>query len=329
MGRMNTVRPQQHTRALALFMTMLRIRRFEETAEVAQREGEIPGTLHLSIGQEAVAAGVCSVLETTDLITSTHRGHGHSIAKGASLAAMMAELFGRVNGTCAGKGGSMHIADFSVGMLGANGVVGGGIGVAVGAAQGLRVRGNSAVTACFFGDGAVNRGPFLESLNWAATFRLPVLFVCEDNGFAAFTETARLTAGAGPAARAGAISIESVEVDGNDALAVTEAAQRMVSRMRTGEGPSFIHAKTYRLRGHTVADKGAYRDAERHAQQKLLDPILLLDRKLKEWQLVAEANSVRDEVDREITEALAIARAGSLPDPATALTDVQEVGSPA
>ena len=208
------------------------------------------------------------------------------------------------------------------------GVVGGGIGVAVGAAQGLRVRGNSAVTACFFGDGAVNRGPFLESLNWAATFRLPVLFVCEDNGFAAFTETARLTAGAGPTARAGAISIESVEVDGNDALAVTEAAQRMVSRMRTGEGPSFIHAKTYRLRGHTVADKGAYRDAERHAQQKLLDPILLLDRKLKEWQLVAEANSVRDEVDREITEALAIARAGSLPDPATALTDVQEVGSP-
>ena len=307
---------------------MARIRIVEETIAEKYKEQKMRCPTHLSTGQEAVSAAVGMALRKDDLAVSTHRSHGHYLGKGGSLPKMIAEIYGKATGCSKGKGGSMHIADFSVGMLGANGVVGGGIGIAVGAAQGLRVRGNSAVTACFFGDGAVNRGPFLESLNWAATFRLPVLFVCEDNGFAAFTETARLTAGAGPTARAGAISIESVEVDGNDALAVTEAAQRMVSRMRMGEGPSFIHAKTYRLRGHTVADKGAYRDAERHAQQKLLDPILLLDRKLKEWQLAAEANSVRDEVDREITEALAIARAGSLPDPATALTDVQEVGSP-
>ena len=158
---MTAIGNNERKRALELHRTMLRIRRFEEAAETAQRAGEIPGTLHLSIGQEAVAAGVCSALERADLITSTHRGHGHSIAKGASLAAMMAELFGRVTGTCKGKGGSMHIADFSAGMLGANGVVGGGLGIAVGAAQGLRVRGSNAITACFFGDGAVNRGPFL------------------------------------------------------------------------------------------------------------------------------------------------------------------------
>ena len=326
---MTAIGNNERKRALELHRTMLRIRRFEEAAETAQRAGEIPGTLHLSIGQEAVAAGVCSALERADLITSTHRGHGHSIAKGASLAAMMAELFGRVTGTCKGKGGSMHIADFSAGMLGANGVVGGGLGIAVGAAQGLRVRGSNAITACFFGDGAVNRGPFLESLNWAATFRLPVLFVCEDNGFAAFTETARLTAGAGPAARAESLGIHNVVVDGNDVLAVADAAATMAERLRREGGPAFIHARTYRLRGHTIADQGAYRDAEKHSRQELRDPILLMRQRLADWNLSEDVQEIEVEVEAEIAAALAAAREAVFPEPESAFTDVQDIGAPA
>jgi TPP-dependent pyruvate/acetoin dehydrogenase alpha subunit len=326
---MTDIGSNERRRALALHGTMLRIRRFEEVAEIAQRDGEIPGTLHLSIGQEAVAAGICSALKPTDLITSTHRGHGHSIAKGASLSAMMAELFGRAGGTCKGKGGSMHIADFSVGMLGANGVVGGGLGIAVGAAQGLRVRGSKAITACFFGDGAVNRGPFLESLNWAATFRLPVLFVCEDNGFAAFTETARLTAGAGPAARAESLGIQSVVVDGNDALAVADTAEAMVDRLRRKGGPGFIHARTYRLRGHTIADQGTYRDAEKHSRQELLDPILLMQQRLTDWGLSEELGQLQMAVETDIAAALVAAREAAFPDPESVLTDIQDIGAPA
>ena len=325
---MTSANSNEAARGLALLRTMLRIRRFEEVAETAQRDGEIPGTLHLSIGQEGVAAGICSALERTDLITSTHRGHGHSIAKGAPLAAMMAELFGRTGGSCHGKGGSMHVADFAVGMLGANGVVGGGIGIAVGAAQGLRVRGSSAVVASFFGDGAANRGPFLEGLNWAAIFNLPVLFVCEDNGFAAFTQTAHLTAGKGPAARADALGIASTTVDGNDAIAVADLAATFVERLRRGEGPMFIHARTYRLRGHTIADKGAYRDAAEHARREALDPILLLRRRLIEAGVEDEARSVAAEVETEIAEALAMARASPFPDPGQALADVQDAGAP-
>ena len=325
---MTSAHTNESARSLALLRTMMRIRRFEEIAEIAQRDGEIPGTLHLSIGQEGVAAGVCSALERTDLITSTHRGHGHSIAKGASLAAMMAELFGRATGCCRGKGGSMHVADFSVGMLGANGVVGGGIGIAVGAAQGLRVRGSSAVVASFFGDGAVNRGPFLESLNWAATFKLPVLFICEDNGFAAFTQTSRLTAGEGPAARATALGISSTVVDGNDVVAVADVATASVERMRCGEGPMFLHARTYRLRGHTIADKGAYRDAAEHARREALDPILLLRQQLVAGGAATAVEAVAAEVEAELAAALAAARVGPFPDAAEALTDVQTAGAP-
>jgi pyruvate dehydrogenase E1 component alpha subunit len=326
---MNVPMTNEIARSLALLKTMMHIRRFEEIAEIAQRGGEIPGTLHLSIGQEGVAAGVCSALEPSDLITSTHRGHGHSIAKGAPLDAMMAELFGRAGGSCHGKGGSMHVADFSVGMLGANGVVGGGIGIAVGAAHGLRVRGSTAVTATFFGDGAVNRGPFLESLNWAATFKLPVLFICEDNGFAAFTRTARLTAGEGPAARARAIGIPSVVVDGNDVIDVADIAAQLVARMRRGDGPMFLHARTYRLRGHTIADKGAYRDAEEHARQEKLDPINLLRQRLVKMGAAVAVERVAMEVERDLAAALSAARAAPLPDPIEALTDVQGVGAPA
>ena len=223
-------------RHLALYGTMCRIRAFEETALAAHKAGEIPGPLHVSIGQEGVAAGICMNLRRDDRITSNHRGHGHALAKGAGVAGMMEELFGRAGGHCRGKGGSMHIADFSVGMLGANGVVAGGIPIAVGAAQGIKLLGGSSIVACFFGDGAINRGPFLEGLNWAVLYRLPVLFVCEDNGVAAFTATATVTAGPGVAARSEALGVPCTSVDGNDAAAVDATAARLVAEIRAGAG---------------------------------------------------------------------------------------------
>src|SRR4029079_3756912 len=189
-------------RLTGLYRTMARIRAFEETALEAHKAGEIPGPLHVSIGQEAVAAGICVNLRIDDRITSNHRGHGHAIAKGADPKRMMAELYGRANGYCRGKGGSMHIADFSVGMLGANGVVAGGIPIAVGAAQGLEMQTPDAIVTCMCSGGGVNRGPFLEGLNWAVLYKLPVLFVCEDNGVAAFTRAEAVTAGPGVIERA-------------------------------------------------------------------------------------------------------------------------------
>src|SRR5262249_12379957 len=215
-------------RLLDLYRTMARIRAFEETALEAHRAGEIPGPLHVSIGQEAVATGGCINLRVDDRITSNHRGHGHALAKGADPTRMMAELYGRDGGYCRGKGGSMHIADFSVGMLGANGVVAGGIPIAVGAAQGLKLLKSSAIVVCMFGDGALNRGPFLEGLNWAALYKLPVLFVCEDNGVAAFTPTATMTAGPGPAARGESLGVPSEVVDGNDVGEVDRIAGEMI-----------------------------------------------------------------------------------------------------
>ncbi|HEY0877532.1 MAG TPA: thiamine pyrophosphate-dependent dehydrogenase E1 component subunit alpha, partial [Zeimonas sp.] len=236
-------------RLLALFRTVCRIRAFEDAAEEASRGGvaafgqaagtraDVRGPLHLSTGQEAVAVGVCAHLRADDWLTSTHRGHGHTIAKGAKLESMMHELFGRATGFCRGKGGSMHIADFSVGMLGANGVVAAGIPIAVGAAQSMRVQGRDAIAVTFFGDGALNRGPFAEGLNWAAAFSLPVLFVCEDNQWSATTRTAQMSAGEGAAARARAFGVPAVEVDGMDVVAVWEAARELVSAVRRGAGP--------------------------------------------------------------------------------------------
>src|SRR3954462_12982555 len=228
---------------------MARIRAFENAAEEASRGGvsafgavldnevKVRGPLHLSTGQEAVAAGVCINLSHDDLITSTHRGHGHTLAKGASMERTMCELFGRATGFNGGKGGSMHIADFSVGMLGANGVVAAGIPIAVGAAHALKIQGKRAVVACFFGDGAINRGPFLEGLNWAKVHALPVLFVCEDNRWSATTATDAMTAGEGALARAQAMGIDGATVDGNDVFAVDQAALQLLHSIRTGGGP--------------------------------------------------------------------------------------------
>ena len=236
----------------ALYRTMARIRAFENAAEAASQGGvsafgmaagttaKVRGPLHLSTGQEAVAAGVCAHLRREDYLTSTHRGHGHTLAKGADLSRMMCELFGKATGFNGGKGGSMHIADFSVGMLGANGVVAAGLPIAVGAAHAQKLQRKDAITACFFGDGAINRGPFLEALNWAQVYRLPVLFVCEDNRWSATTASGPMTAGEGASARAASFDIPSLKVDGNDVLAVDAAAAELVAQVRSGSGPRLL-----------------------------------------------------------------------------------------
>ena len=270
---------------------MARIRAFENAAEEASKGGvsafggvlgndvRVRGPLHLSTGQEAVPAGVCINLANEDLITSTHRGHGHTLAKGASMEKMMCELFGRVAGTNRGKGGSMHIADFSVGMLGANGVVAAGIPIAVGAAHALKIQSKKEIVVCFFGDGAINRGPFLEGLNWAKVHELGVLFVCEDNRWSATTATDAMTAGEGPLARAKSIGIDGLEVDGNDVVAVDAAAASLLENIRAGKGPRFLHAITYRFKGHVSVDAAAYRDGEEVARALENDPIAVFVQK--------------------------------------------------
>jgi acetoin:2,6-dichlorophenolindophenol oxidoreductase subunit alpha len=315
-------------RLLDLYHAMVRIRAFEEAGLEAHKQGLVLGAIHPSIGQEAVAAGICTNLRHDDVLLSTHRGHGHTLAKGADATAMMCELFGRAGGTCGGKGGSMHIADFEVGMLGANGVVAANIAIAAGAAHAIRLNGEDRIVCCIFGDGAINRGPFLEGLNWAKIFELPVLFVCEDNGFAATTRTASLTAGPGPAARAESLGIPATEVDGNDVLALDELARALIDQARAGGGPRFIWARTYRLAGHTAADSGWYRSEDELAERRLRDPIRLCEAWLKEAGVAAAAIAARaDAAAREITRASAAAAAAAWPDAQAAFADVQDLGA--
>jgi pyruvate dehydrogenase E1 component alpha subunit len=326
-------------RLLRLYRTMARIRAFEDAAEAASQGGvqawgievsatpaKVRGPLHLSTGQEAVAAGVCVNLRRDDLLTSTHRGHGHTLAKGADMAKMMCELYGRACGCNKGKGGSMHIADFGVGMLGANGVVAAGIPIATGAAQALKLQRRDAIVACFFGDGAINRGPFLEGLNWAQVYRLPVLFVCEDNRIAATTPTSSMTAGAGAAARARALGIEAREVDGNDVEAVDRAAAELAARVRGG-GPALLHAITYRIKGHVSVDPGAYRDAGEVERARRDDPLLRTRALLASRGEAAAVARIDAEVRDEIANALAIAEAAPWPAPEAAYEDVITTGA--
>jgi len=310
-----------------LYRRMKTIRVFEDTCVAAHKAGEIPGYIHSSAGQEAVPVGVCAALTRDDRITSTHRGHGHGLAKGADLEGMMLELYGRVGGLCGGKGGSMHVADFSVGMLGANGIVAGGIPIAVGAAQGLRLVGSQAVVACFFGDGAVNRGPFMEGLNWAAVYGLPVLFVCEDNTFSAFTHSSTTTAGPGPLARAQACGVAGERVDGNDVIAVKATAERLVGEMRAGGGPRFLWCRTYRFSGHVSIDPAAYRKQEDLDAALKRDPLLVTRGQLGD--AAAAADLIDTEVEAEIARAQDIARKAPYPPRAEAFDNVQDIGSPA
>jgi acetoin:2,6-dichlorophenolindophenol oxidoreductase subunit alpha len=307
---------------------MLRIRIFEELALESHRNGEFGGYLHASTGQEAVPVGVCANLRIDDRLTSTHRGHGHGLAKGANVDAMMAELFGRSTGACKGKGGSMHIADFSVGMLGANGIVAGGLPIAVGAAQGLKLLGSDAVVACFFGDGATNRGPFFEALNWAALYGLRVLFVCEDNGMSAFTYTNTTTAGQGPLKRAESLGVPGESVDGNDLIAVDDAARRLVDAARLTSTPRILHARTYRWYGHTSTDTAPYRTDGEAEKARLNDPLpRLAQRLLAEGVSQTRLDAIQSEARAAMHHARDLARAAPFPLPMEAFEDVQDIGS--
>ena len=316
-------------RLLAHFRNMCRVRAFEETALEALAQGLVPGPIHPSIGQEAIASGVCTNLRADDLLLSTHRGHGHTLVKGAHPGAMMRELLGRAGGCCGGKGGSMHIADFSVGMLGANGVVGANILIAAGAAHAVKLNGEPRVVLCIFGDGAVNRGPFLEGLNWARIFELPVIFLCEDNAFAATTRASAVTAGAGPSARAESLGIPSVRVDGNDVLEVDAVTRDTVSAVRGGGGPRFIHAVTYRLTGHTATDPGRYRSSEEVDERWRDDPIARAEAVLRVAGHDADAlERIRQDARQEMAALLDEARAAPWPDDERAFADVQDARGP-
>ncbi len=318
---------------------MARIRAFETAAEAASRggvaafgaslgdEAKVRGPLHLSTGQEAVAAGVCANLAPGDLLTSTHRGHGHTIAKGASIDRTMAELFGRATGFNGGKGGSMHIADFSIGMLGANGVVAAGIPIAVGAAHAIRIRGGRELVACFFGDGAINRGPFLEGLNWARIHTLSVLFICEDNRWSATTASGPMTAGEGTLARSKAIGVEGESVDGNDVEAVDAAAARLVSEIRDGAGPLLLHAITYRVKGHVSVDAAAYRDAAEVDRAIEQDPLRRCATRLRAAGAAqATLDAIDTEAREEVARAVQHAADAAWPAAEAAFTDIQNVG---
>ena len=319
-------------RGVALLEMMERIRAFEEQACLAgERDGLVLGAIHLSIGQEACAAGIIHGLRRDDLLISTHRGHGHTLAKGADPVAMMKELLGREGGCCGGKGGSMHIADFSVGMLGANGVVGANIHIGAGAAHGLKLTGGDRVVVDIFGDGAINRGPFLEGLNWAGVFDLPILFVCEDNVYSATTRTADMTAGEGAAERARSMGLRTTEVDGNDAELVTDTALEIIERMRQTRSPEFLHARTYRQHGHTYFDPAAYRPEGEADRMRAEDDPIARQRDVLVAAGVAtdRMDQIRADAQTEMIAALAEAAEAPWPGDNTVFDDVQDIGSPA
>ena len=293
------------------------IRQFEEGAEDSYMRGLIHGTMHLSIGQEASAVGICLGLSDEDQITSTHRGHGHSIAKGADASRMFAEFFGKTTGYCRGRGGSMHIADVSKGNLGANGIVGGGIPIAVGAALTAKKLATGRVVVSFFGDGANNEGAFHEALNMASIWKLPVVFVCENNGYGMSTSVARATAVANIADRAAAYAMPGVIVDGNSVGEVAEAADAAIARARRGEGPTLIECKTYRYRGHSKSDRNRYRTKEEIEEwMNERDPIRRFEAELVEFGIVDRAGieAIRDSVRAEIAEAIAFAKESPAPE---------------
>ncbi|HEX2826861.1 MAG TPA: thiamine pyrophosphate-dependent dehydrogenase E1 component subunit alpha [Burkholderiales bacterium] len=324
---MNEIPPTESV--LSLYRTMCLIRAFDTHAGDARRAGKLRGSVHEYIGQEAIATGVCANLDRADYISSYHRGHGHCLAKGADPEAMMKELYGRVGGVCGGKGGSMHVADFSLGILGANGVVADGVTIAVGAAHAVKMKGEQRVVVAFFGDGAMNRGPMLEALNWASVFGLPVLFVCEDNLYSDRTRTGSVSAGPGPLARAAAFGIAGETVDGNDVIAVSEAAARHVREVREHSRPRFLHATTYRWRGHLALDKGLYRDPREVERWQAVDPIVrtaswLSSRGVERTGLSRENDAAIERVAR----AVAAAETAPWPDHTTLYTDVQDVGAP-
>ena len=313
---------------LDMHRRMVRIRTFEEEAGKLMESGKVPGALHLYVGEEAVAAGVMTHLRDEDQITSTHRGHGHLVAKGGDLKKMYAELFGRVTGYCKGKGGSMHISDLDLGMLGANGIVGAGPVIAIGAAFSNKYRKTDNVTVCFFGDGASNEGTFHEAANMAALYKLPVVFVCENNGFGEFTRQERHQAVHDIADRAAGYGMPGVIVDGMDAIAVHEAAGEAIARARRGLGPTLLECKTYRWEGHVVGEQafitGSYRSEDEVARWKARCPIIQLEKTVLESALLKreELDRIAQEAHDEVEAAVEFARQSPLPDPGEASDDL-------
>jgi len=302
--------------AIGLYRTMLLIRRFEEKLYFLFSTRDMPGSMHQYNGQEAVAAGVCAHLSRTDYITSTHRGHGHCIAKGADLRAVMAEMFAKSTGCCRGMGGSKHIADFGAGMLGANGIVAGGVPIAAGAGITCQVRGKGQVSAAFFGDGAVNEGAFHEAVNLASVWQLPVLFVCENNVYGFSTHYRRTMRLADIADRAAAYGIPGIVVDGMDVQGVHEAAGAAIRRAREGGGPTLIECKTYRFMGHSRFEPAGYRTREELEEWKARDPLARFAEILRRDFSFSEAelDQVGEDVAQKIEDAVRFAEQS--PDPA-------------
>jgi pyruvate dehydrogenase E1 component alpha subunit len=305
-------------------LTMWSIRRFEEAVDDLFGRGLMHGTMHLSIGQEASATGACMALRPDDAITSTHRGHGHCIAKGADLTRMMAELLAKETGYCRGRGGSMHIADVATGNLGANGIVAGGIPIAAGAALAYQLRGEDRVVACFFGDGATNEGAFHEALNLAAIWKLPVVFICENNKYGMSFSTEKSMAVANVADRAVAYGMPGVTVDGNDVDAVHDAVQTAVERARAGEGPSLVENLTYRWKGHSKSDKNLYRTKEEISEWRDKDPILRFEDRIRETGVLSDEDiqAVRTQALEEMRDAVRTANAAPDADPSDLLDAV-------
>ncbi len=314
-------------RLLDQYRLMVRIRAFEEAAEEQGGTGLIHGMTHSAVGQEAVAVGVCANLSRDDVVTSTHRNHHHALAKGIDVTAAMAELFGRATGVCGGKGGSMHFADLPAGLLGANGVVAASVAIAAGAAQGLLLQGSAAIAVAFFGDGGMNRGQCLEAMNYAAVYRLPLLLVCEDNGWSATTRISTVTAGPGFVARSEALGVPGAAVDGNDVEAVDRATSVAVDQIRNGSGPRFLHCRTYRLRGHTVVDDASYRPRTELESNLRHDPVRRCHRRLRDLGVSDEdITAAWSQEQAAVKGAVELAASAPWPAAAEAFRDIQDAG---
>lgn len=314
--------------SLEWYRCMCRIRQFEQKVDELNKSGLIPGTAHLYVGMEAIAVGSCAAMQSNDLLTSTHRGHGHCIARKLDAGRMLAEILGRADGYCRGKGGSMHIADISHGVLGADGIVGGGIPVAVGAALGMRMRGVNAVVFCFFGDGASNQGCFHESINLAAVLRLPVVFICENNLWALSAPFAETTAGGDVSKRAASYGIPGRRVDGNDIEAVFKVVSALAKRARDGGGPALVECLSYRWEPHSLFTRGELRPQAEIEEWKSRDPIeryrsQLIGRKIATSKMIEQVHA---EVAAELVQAVEFAKSSPPPEPGTAFEDVDVRG---
>ena len=311
--------------AWSMYRKMWSIRKFEEHVWDVYTRGLMPGLAHLYIGEEGVAVGACSALRDDDYITSTHRGHGHCLAKGAQLDRMMAEIMGKESGYCRGKGGSMHIADFSGGNLGANGIVGGSFGIATGAALSAKMRKSGQVTVCFFGDGAANQGILLETINMAVIWNLPAIYICENNHYGEHTPADKVTGVDQIVKRAAGIGLEGVVLDGSDVVAMYKGVQAAAEKARNGDGPTFIEADTYRYRGHHVGDAAGYRTKEEldwWMQNK--DPIAKLGELMMSEKAAntSELEALQEQVEQEVIDAVEFGRNAQLPPPEQAFEDL-------